>query len=441
MDSTAPSLETRPALALSVAQREALLTSGLVVGAILLGMTLQVWVPPGGMTLVAAAVLAGALVVALGYVMPGRLRQTIAGFRFVATLLFVLAGIAVLGTLIVQMKPPGFYESRYRGLAMFIVGLRLDDLFHGLPFALLMALFGASVIASATLRWPPKPKAAGFFLCHLGLLTSLAGASASATLAIRGRIDLYAGGDHATVVRVTRAGQPTGQMTQLGFDLGLDRFEAQAYEAEFRVGYYEQVKLQDEHGVHENWKLVASFDPDLARHRLPNGDSFRLKGIYPDFRWHGDESQQPAAYGTASQEWRNPAVAIEVNQHGLSKEQVMVAHHPSAFFLAPTRALTFEKRAEEKRAYVSWVTARQGSDEVKQTIKVNEPMSYAGWTLYQVNYDPKDPSYSGLEAVYDPGVFWVFTGFALICAGVLYMFYVQPRLRKPTHPSTACAPA
>jgi cytochrome c biogenesis protein ResB len=69
---------------------------------------------------------------------------------------------------------------------------------------------------------------------------------------------------------------------------------------------------------------------------------------------------------------------------------------------------------------------------VKRIIKVNEPMSHAGWTLYQANYDPKDPSYSGLDAVRDPGVSWVFTGFALICAGVLWMFYVEPRLRKPT---------
>jgi hypothetical protein len=258
-----------------------ILTTCLVVGAILLGMVLQTWVPPGGTTLVAAAALAGAVVVALAHVSPGRLRQTIAGFRFVATLLFVLAGLAILGTLIVQLKPPEFYAARYGSLAQAIVAFRLDDLFHGVPFALLMALFGASVIASATLRWPPRARAAGFLVCHLGLLTSLAGAAASATLAVRGRIDLYAGGDRATQVRVTRGGQPTGETAALGFDLALDRFAAESYEAEYRVGYYERQDVQDEHGAHENWKLVASFDPDLANHRLPGGDSFRLTGITP----------------------------------------------------------------------------------------------------------------------------------------------------------------
>ena len=98
----------------------------------------------------------------------------------------------------------------------------------------------------------------------------------------------------------------------------------------------------------------------------------------------------------------------------------------------------FERRADEKRAYISWVTAQQGATQEKAVISVNDPMTYAGWTLYQVNYNPEDPTYSGLEAVYDPGVAWVFTGFALICVGVFYMFYVEPRLRKQ---KKAAAPA
>lgn len=430
MNSTTPTSTATSAVAPSIAEREVRLTQLLVAGALLLGAILQTWIPPGGTTLVASAILASAVVVALGYVLPGRLRQTIAGFRFVASLLFVLAVLAVLGTLVLQMKPSSFYLSRYGELGKLIVALRLDDVFHGLPFALVMALFVASVIASATLRWPVKGQSAGFLVCHLGLLLSLAGAAASAAFAIRGRIDLHAGGDHATQVRVTKGGQPTGEVAALGFDLHLDRFEAPSYEPEYRIGYYEQVTVQDEHGIHPDWRLRASFDPDLEKHRLPNGDSFRLQGIYPDFRPVPDPVTKQVAYGTASQEWRNPAVALEVRQLGLPKDQLMLANRPAAFFLAPTRALVFEKRAEEKRAYISSVTARQGSSEVKQVIKVNEPMIHAGWTLYQVNYNPEDPTYSGLEAVYDPGVPWVFTGFALICAGVFYMFYVEPRLRR-----------
>jgi hypothetical protein len=398
---------SQPPPAQSAAEREVRLTTFLVVGAILAGLVLQVWIPPGGLTLVAAAFLASMVIVALGTLAPGKLRQTIAGFRFIATLLFVLAVMAILGTLVLQLKPPSFYIMRYGWVGKIIVSLKLGDVFHGLPFALLMALFGASVIASATLRWPVKARSAGFFICHVGLMTSLAGAGASAALAIRGRIDLHAGGETATHVMVTRAGQPTGERAALGFDLHLDRFDLVNYEPEYRVGYYEQAPVEDEDGVRMQWRLKASFDPDLEKHRLPGGDSFQLKSI-------NDQAH---------------AVLAEVRAAGLPKEALMVAGRPSPIFLAPTRALVFEKREKEVKAYVSHVTAAQGSSRVSRKISVNDPMTHAGWTLYQVNYRPDDPTYSGLEAVYDPGVFWVFLGFGLICLGVFYMFYVEPRFK------------
>ena len=418
-----------PPAAGSVAEREVRLTTWLVVGALLAGLVLQVWIPPGGLTLVAAAFLASLVVVGLGYVVPGRLRATIAGFRFIATLLFVLAVMAVLGTLILQMKPAAFYLTRYGLVGRLIVALRFDDIFHGLPFALLMALFGAAVIASALLRLPVKLRSAGFFLVHVGLMTSLAGAGASATLAIRGRIDLFAGGETATHVRVTQAHEPTGEVAALGFDLHLDRFELVNYEPEFRVGYYEQVEVRDNRGARMDWKLKASFDPDLEKHRLPGGDSFRLKGIYPDFRPVPDPATQQVSFGTASQEWKNPAVVLELNAGGLPKEQLMMAARPQAAFISPTRALIFERREKEVKAFVSHVTAAQGQTRVQRTVSVNEPVTFNGWTLYQVNYNPQDPTYSGLDAVYDPGVFWVFLGFALICVGVFYMFYVENRFK------------
>ena len=434
MNSTASSSATPvPAPAApSVAEREVQLTTYLVVGALLVGAVLQVWIPPGGVTLVAAAFLASVVVVAVGMFTPGRLRVTISGFRFIATLLFVLAVLAILGTLILQMKPTSFYVTRYGMVGRIIVALRLDDIFHGLPFALVMALFGASVIASATLRFPVKLKAAGFFICHVGIMTSLAGAAASATLAIRGRIDLHAGGETATHVRVTKAGQGTGEVAALGFDLHLDRFDLVNYETEYRVGYYEQVPLTDERGTRTDWRLKASFDPDTEKHRLPNGDSFRLTGVYPDFRPNPNAATREVAYGTASQEWRNPAVAIEVQQQGLPRDALMLAKRPSPVFLSQSRALIFERREKEVKSYVSHVSAKQGTSELKRAISVNDPLNFSGWTLYQVNFNPEDPTYSGLEAVYDPGVFWVFTGFGLISLGVFYMFYVEPRLKRRT---------
>lgn len=108
----------------------------------------------------------------------------------------------------------------------------------------------------------------------------------------------------------------------------------------------------------------------------------------------------------------------------------MLANHPGAFFLSQSGALVFEKRARQSKQDISHVTATQASGSIQRTISVNDPFSFKGWMLYQSECNPNDPTYSGLTAVYDPGVFWVFTGFALICLGVAYMFYVEPRLKR-----------
>jgi hypothetical protein len=444
--STSASAPAPTAPAQSVADREVRLTTWLLAAALLVGLVLQVWLPPGGVTLVGGAALAGVLVFALSYVVPGRLRETIAGFRFVSSLLFVLAILAVLGTLVLQGKPPEFYFARYGGVGKFIVALRFDDIFHGLPFSLLMALFGAAVTSSATLRWPIKARNSGFFICHVGLMTSLLGAAASTTLSIRGRIDLHSGGEIARQVRVTKLGQgPTGELAQLGFALKLDRFELVNYEPEFRIGYYEQVTAMDEDGVlRDQWRLKASFDPDLEKHRLPSGDSFRLKGVYPDFAPRPSQSKPGLFdYASASSEWKNPAVLMEIQQTGLPRDELMIAARPQAVMLSPTRALIFERRDKEVKAFISHVSASQGAKREQGVVSVNDPFSFAGWTLYQVNYNPNDPTYSGLDAVYDPGVTWVFTGFGLISLGVFFMFYVEPRFKaaRKTNEKAATAAA
>jgi len=496
----------------------------LVFGALLLGLVAQVWVPPGPITLAAATGIASLTVLGLSFLVPGRLRTTLASFRFTSTLLIALAAFAIVGTLVLQGKPAALYPERYGAVGKLILALRLDDLFHGLPFAGLTALFGAAILASASLRWPITLKRAGFFLAHLGLLVSGAGAAASSVLSVRGRIDLRAGGDVATSVRVTRNGLSTGRTAPLGFELRLDQFDLVNYETEYRIGYYEKALIRRDGMVVEEFRLRTSFEPDLASHRLPDGDSFRLKGIYPDletdahvgpvaangrpalevtaegrqywvfagegiplgggssvvlFNWscppappgavavvlvcggekkvvlHTADGESAVAlaegvevlggavrfgkllesaartpvYRTRSQAWNNPAVLLEARIGGKVKEEIGLANQPRGLFLSDRAALVFERREREVKTFRSHVTARRGTELARAVVAVNEPFDFGGWTFYQVNYAPNDPSYSGLEAVRDPGVNWVFVGFVLICVGVAYLLYVEPRLR------------
>ncbi len=519
-----PAREAPVPAAPSAASREVVLIVLLLLGVVLAGSAMQLFVEPGPVALVASAAIAGIAIFALGYLLPGRLRQTLAGFRFISTLLFALAIAAILGTLILQGKSTQMYQARYGAVGDVIVALRLDDIFHSVWFGGLLALFFAALLNSAIQRWPVKAKNAGFFTCHLGLLLSLAGAALSTTMSVKGRVDLHAGGEHATAVAVTRGGSFTGKTLPLGFDLRLDRFDVVRYDAEYRVAYYEQARREVDGRAKESWMLKASFDPDLAKHRLPGGDSFRVKGYYPDLvvrprpatagqpgapalqvvvdgqeRWvfagtrldaaegrvavavdralpsapdartavlvsladrkvvvrgpdgestHGLEHGLALAggqvrlgkvmenatrlpeYDTASKEPRNPAVLLEVYEDGKSREALLVAREGGGIRLARGGAIAFEHREDEVKAFKSDVTVTDGAAVKQAVITVNDPLSVGSWSFYQVNYDPRDPTYSGLEAVRDPGVPWVFLGFALISIGVFYMFYVESRLKR-----------
>ena len=524
MSNSPSSTGVPPEAPVSAGEREARLTTLLVFGAMTIGAVAQIWIPPGPTTLVAATGIASLVVLGLSFVVPGRLRNTLSGFRFTSSLLVALAIFAILGTLILQGKPAEVYRARYGAVAGLIMALRFDDIFHGLPYAGLMALFGAAILASATLRWPISSRRAGFFIAHVGLLLSGAGAAASSMLSVRGRIDLFAGGDVAHQVRVTQGGAATGAYQKLPFELKLDQFDLVNYETEYRVGYYEKTRIVRDGVAMDDYRLKTSFDPDLAWHRLPQGDRFRLKAIYPDFElvprltpaaegpaalavtlagrslWlqpgelagtpdgslavaFGDQRPAPppgyattllvsmlerqvvvhradgdatlplteglvllggavrfdkllahsargAVYRTRSREWNNPAVVIESELNGRPSETLATAAQPRGVFLRDGKAaLVFEKRDKEVKAFLSHVTARRGDEVQRAVISVNDPFEFGGWTLYQVNYNPDDPTYSGLEAVRDPGVLWVFVGFVLICIGVFYMLYVEPRLR------------
>jgi len=594
---------------------------------------LQLFVPMGTAVFVAACTVGGIAFLLWALLVRGRVRDTLGGFRFTAVVLFVLGIASAVGTVILQGKPADIYERAYgRGLASFILALRLDDIFHSLPFAGLLALFAAAVTVSAIRRWPITRYNTGFFLVHGGLLVSLLGAGLSALFAVKGRVDLRVGRETADKTSVTRNGVSTGQTVPLGFTLRLDKFDVDKYHSEFRMGVYLPAKTGD-------YALKASFDPDAdVRHRLPDGDWYRVKEYYPDMvttervaevaadgmpalqvrigeqsQWifaggrvdapdgkvvafdyqkpappggamrHllkvGDKEPQPVAMGdsvampgggrvkalryfphfsmdlenhqylnvddkpvnpalevevaggadadgkrwlfakmpdfdhgrglkmplvysqdnnggpaptavlvcakdstvtvttadgertipfkagmeipeagvklvsllaqartervpsTVSDKPNNPGLLVEVSDRGRTYEKLLEARNPEPVRFANGTALVFEKREDEVKAYRSLVTASAGGESVQTEVAVNSPLSFRGWTVYQVNYDPKDPSYSGLEVVKDPGVTWVFVGFGLLSAGVIWVYNVKPRIRKKPHPRPAAAEA
>lgn len=126
---------------------------------------------------------------------------------------------------------------------------------------------------------------------------------------------------------------------------------------------------------------------------------------------------------------QNPIAVLTVaGVPGLDDGEVVLSGRArSALKLPGGQALVLEKPEEDVRSFQSNLLFARGGQTSRGSVAVNEPFTTDGWTFYQVNFDPNDHSYSGLEVVRDPGVPLVFLGFLLSGLGVLYATLVEPR--------------
>lgn len=70
----------------------------------------------------------------------------------------------------------------------------------------------------------------------------------------------------------------------------------------------------------------------------------------------------------------------------------------------------------------------QAQEILKETIEVNRPLRYKGYSFYQASYDQDNFKWTGLDVVRDPGVPFVWCGFILLNLGVILRFYFRPKV-------------
>lgn len=76
------------------------------------------------------------------------------------------------------------------------------------------------------------------------------------------------------------------------------------------------------------------------------------------------------------------------------------------------------------------VILNQDKEILKETIEVNRPLRYKGYSFYQSSYDQDNFKWTGLDVVRDPGVPFVWCGFILLNLGVILRFYFLPACRQ-----------
>ncbi len=93
--------------------------------------------------------------------------------------------------------------------------------------------------------------------------------------------------------------------------------------------------------------------------------------------------------------------------------------HRSFLVLAPPRATI--------RQFKSRVVVRDGDrPPVERVIFVNGPLHYGGYHFYQHSYDSEAGRYTVLSVRSDSGLRLVYVGFAHLCIGMFWIFWIRP---------------
>jgi hypothetical protein len=148
------------------------------------------------------------------------------------TLLAVLAGASVLGTVILQSTLPGGSPeeiARHYGQGAWRVleALRLTDVFHALWYQALLGLAGLSMLCATITRFSLRREKIGFALAHAGVLLVLGGGMVYFVRGEKGIVTLREG-EAAGKFESARA----RETRPLPFTVKLDRFAVEYYPAE-----------------------------------------------------------------------------------------------------------------------------------------------------------------------------------------------------------------
>lgn len=133
-----------------------------------------------------------------------------------------------------------------------------------------------------------------------------------------------------------------------------------------------------------------------------------------------------------SDEVKIPAVLVEIEgPNGKMKDWVFSNNQYAIWYSDNNFALVYESTGESVKHFTSKLRIEEDGQTVAgKTIRVNDPLKYKGYVIYQSGYDPEAGRFSGLQIVKDPGIPVVYSGFGALCFGVIFIFYIKPFLRK-----------
>ncbi len=104
---------------------------------------------------------------------------------------------------------------------------------------------------------------------------------------------------------------------------------------------------------------------------------------------------------------------------------------PFSIKLKEFRVDYYEPQRGAVRDYISSLAVIENDKTVaEKDVEVNHPLHYGGYYFYQYSYDAQDGQYSVLMVVSDTGLGLVYGGYVMLCAGVIWYFWLRDIFKK-----------
>lgn len=343
-----------------------------------------------------------------------KLGEFISSVRLTAILLFILIPVAILGSVVPQGRPYAEYVERYGfKLTGFLYQLYLTSIFTSPWFLMLVVLLCMNILGCLIVSVIKGKRTFGFILVHLSLVLLIAGGLMSATLRIKGELILNEG-QSASSFTVDKKTVP------FGFELRLKDFELQHYENELEklVIAMPGPGKPFEYRFRKNfWVAIPGLDYQ-----------FRVERYLPDFRF---DMASRAAF-SASAEPNNPAILVHMKGKNEDYTEWVFARFED-FHMTKERpiGLKYIWAQNVPKAFISHVEIlEKGAVVREQTIRVNHPLRYKGFSFYQATYDSNEEKWSGFSVVKDPGTGMVFASIIMIMFGLVWNIYFHPTRKR-----------
>ena len=347
-----------------------------------------------------------------------RIFKFFSSVRLFIFLCVIIVIALVAGTVILQNASPEQYIAKYGEASYKLLrALRLTNVYHAGWFITLLFLLTFNVFSCALKRFSLKLSKLGSTLTHFGIVIILLGAGVSAITSERGFIGLREGeSKDAFFIGHTPK--------KLGFKLYLKDF---ILEEDYEYSQSLIVHLKDR-DVTMNFPIVLN-----KEYEIKDSDyKIKILKFVPDISVDIETKE----VFSKSDNPNNPAIELEVRSPKEKKHHWLFAKFPDLVMgddMDENLKLIYMHRMNPGNItdFKSKLVIIDGDEIVKtKTIEVNDPLNYKGYTFYQADYNPGDLTWTGIQVAKDPGVPFVYTGFSIFIAGLIFIFYGKPLIKQ-----------